>query len=255
MPPAPAAASATTPQPTTATQTQPTAPDLGAPAPAALSGATAPNTGGDTGGSAAQDRPRTGTDQPAAGSAPAAPATAAASAPPATAGLTATGPAAPGFTPAAPAAPAPVLAYGVRLAEAAAKVTETVTLAAQNSISQARIELSPESLGTIQIHLQQTPDGLIARVVAAHPEAAQMLSQHGDDLRRSLQQNGALLLRLDIESSNERRPGAQRGSGTSSATGRSGGASQDRDAGSALAAVTESVRPGLSGAALVNVLA
>ena len=76
-------------------------------------------------------------------------------------------------------------AYGVQLAEAAEKVSDTIAMGARDGISVARIELSPESLGAIQIHLQHTPDGIVARVITEHPEAAQTLSQGSDDLSAS----------------------------------------------------------------------
>ena len=98
----------------------------------------------------------------------------------------------------------------MRLAEAAEKVSNTIAMGARDGMSVARIELSPENLGAIQIHLQHTPDGIVARVVTEHPEAAQTLSQSGDDLKRQLQQNGTALLRLDIESSGQQRSGQRR---------------------------------------------
>jgi flagellar hook-length control protein FliK len=70
----------------------------------------------------------------------------------------------------------------------------------RQGVSQARIELSPASLGTIKIHLQRTAEGVIARVIAGH-EAAQSFQQGADDLRRSLADHGVELLRLQIETS------------------------------------------------------
>ena len=118
----------------------------------------------------------------------------------------------------------------MRLAEAAEKVSNTIAMGARDGISMARIELSPESLGAIQIHLQHTPDGLVARVVTEHPEAAQTLSQGGDDLKRQLQQNGTALLRLDIESSGQQRSGRD---------GQAGSASNDSDAGNGTGSADE----------------
>ena len=110
---------------------------------------------------------------------------------------------------AAPSAAAVPTAYGVRLAEAAEKVSNAIAMGTRGGVSVARIELSPQSLGAIQIHLQHTSDGLIARVVTDHPEAAQTLSQGGDELKRQLQQNGTVLLRLDIESSGHQGSGSR----------------------------------------------
>jgi flagellar hook-length control protein FliK len=151
-------------------------------------------------------------------------------------------------------------AYGVRLAEAAEKVSNTIAMGARDGISVARIELSPESLGAIQIHLQHTPDGIIARVVTEHPEAAQTLSQSGDDLKRQLQQNGTALLRLDIESSGQQRSDRDGQAGSASSgddTNPARPGSTDEDAAVDGAAQTSADTPlqTLSGSALVNVLA
>jgi flagellar hook-length control protein FliK len=83
-------------------------------------------------------------------------------------------------------------------------VSTTIENGARQGISQARISLSPASLGGLQIHLTQTADGLVARIVADHSGAAATLRQGSDDLRRSLQAGGLKLVRLDIESSEQR---------------------------------------------------
>ena len=88
----------------------------------------------------------------------------------------------------------------VPLARAAQAVQETITLAARPGASTARIQLSPESLGPIDIHLQRTADGVVARVLAG-PEAAEHFQQGADDLRRSLLASGINLVSLHIETS------------------------------------------------------
>ena len=98
------------------------------------------------------------------------------------------------------------------LQEAVDAVKATFTAANQAGISSARISLSPESLGGIRISLSQTPDGLIARVATDRPEAAQTLQQSAGDLKRSLEQSGMSLLRLDIGSSGEQSLGSFAGS-------------------------------------------
>jgi flagellar hook-length control protein FliK len=146
----------------------------------------------------------------------------------------------------------------VRLAEAAEKVSNTIAMGARDGMSVARIELSPDSLGSIQIHLQHTSDGLVARVVTEHPEAAQTLSQAGDDLKRQLQQNGTALLRLDIESSGQHGAGrdGQAGSTDGSDGSANGTGSGDEDAADATGqASADTPLQTLSGSALVNVLA
>jgi flagellar hook-length control protein FliK len=89
--------------------------------------------------------------------------------------------------------------YGVSLQHAVEAVRTTIELGARQGFSQARIELSPPSLGTIRIQLHRTDEGLTAHVVTDSAATADTLSQGGDDLRRSLQSAGVTLLRLDIE--------------------------------------------------------
>lgn len=100
----------------------------------------------------------------------------------------------------------------VGLQEAVDAVKATFTAANHAGVSSARISLSPESLGGIKISLAQTPDGLIARVAADHPEAAQALQQSAADLRRTLEASGTPLLRLDIGSSGQQSLGGFAGS-------------------------------------------
>jgi flagellar hook-length control protein FliK len=126
-------------------------------------------------------------------------------------------------------------------------------------MSVARIQLSPESLGSIQIHLQRTSDGIVARVVTERPETAAALSQSSDDLRQSLQQNGTQLLRLDIESQDQQRSSAQQqpAPSRSGSSGNSGDGEQAPDGtADGSAPISDDIpTQGLSSAALVNVLA
>jgi flagellar hook-length control protein FliK len=140
----------------------------------------------------------------------------------------------------------------VSLGDAADAVEATITMAAKGAgVTQARIELSPESLGDIQIHLQHTADGIVARVITAHPEAARTLQAGSDDLKRSLEQNGTALLRLDISTSGrgDREP-TEQPDGSSS----SGAIGADEDDPTTGPTSTERVAD-LTGSALVNVLA
>jgi flagellar hook-length control protein FliK len=157
-------------------------------------------------------------------------------------------------------APAP---YGTRLADAAETVRQTIALGVRNGISQARIQLSPASLGAIQIRLQRSADGIVARVTTDRPEAAATLRGSSDDLRRSLEAGGAKLLRLDISSSDRQDTPTQRGF-TGSAPDRGGrsagaagqGAIDDPDAVPELSdLIAMTTLSTLSGATLVDVLA
>jgi len=93
---------------------------------------------------------------------------------------------------------------GVRLAQMVETVRTTIEIGARQGTPQMRIALSPASLGGLQIHLTETPNGIVARIVAEHSAAATTLQQGSDDLRRSLQSGGLTLLSLDIESSDQR---------------------------------------------------
>ena len=115
------------------------------------------------------------------------------------------------------------------LAHAAQAVQETITLAARQGASTARIQLSPESLGPIDIHLQRTADGVVARVLAG-PEAAEHFQQGADDLRRSLQASGINLVGLHIETSGGRDASTQtQAQAQASAFARRPGAPSDAD--------------------------
>jgi flagellar hook-length control protein FliK len=153
------------------------------------------------------------------------------------------------------AAPAAPPRPGVRLQQAIETVRQTIELGVRQGFSQARIQLAPPQLGSVRIHLQETSDGLVARVVADHSDAAQTLAHGGADLRRSLQAAGVTLVRLDIEASGQR--GAQPDGRDPSASGRPpaqpGGSGQDTT--DPEATISERSTIALPGGALVDVLA
>lgn len=91
-----------------------------------------------------------------------------------------------------------LLDYGVGLQQAIETLHGTIQLAARQGLSQARIALEPEGLGEIHIHLTQTAQGLLARVTAETPVAAQALVAAHAELRQSLSSLGLNLTRLDI---------------------------------------------------------
>ncbi len=100
-------------------------------------------------------------------------------------------------------------AYGAGLQEAIESLHGTIQLAARQGLSQARISLQPEELGEIRINLTQTAQGLLARVTAESPAAAQALAAAHAQLRQSLSSLGINLTRLDI---GHHDPSAQSGS-------------------------------------------
>ncbi|HKG03922.1 MAG TPA: flagellar hook-length control protein FliK [Conexibacter sp.] len=92
---------------------------------------------------------------------------------------------------------------GVGLEHAVETVRLALRAAADRGVTHARISLTPRELGSIEVHLRQTADGLVARVVAEHATAAQLLHNAGGELRRQLESQGLTLLRLDIGASGE----------------------------------------------------
>jgi flagellar hook-length control protein FliK len=113
---------------------------------------------------------------------------------------------------AAPAATAaPTLATGVGMQDMIDSIRATIEVAARQGITQARIALQPEALGEIRIHLSQTSDGLLARVTADTPAAAQLLAGSRAELHHSLSSLGMSLLRLDIGSSGQSDVGGREG--------------------------------------------
>jgi flagellar hook-length control protein FliK len=98
----------------------------------------------------------------------------------------------------APGADLGPLDLGAGLQQAIETLHGTIELAARQGLSQARIALQPEELGAIRIHLTQTADGLLARVTAETPAAAQALAAGHAELRQSLSALGINLARLHI---------------------------------------------------------
>jgi flagellar hook-length control protein FliK len=94
----------------------------------------------------------------------------------------------------------PVLAAGVQMQDMIDSIRATVEIASRQGIAQARISLQPEELGHISIRLSQTSDGLLARVSAETPAAAQALAAGRAELHQTLSSLGVSLLRLDIGS-------------------------------------------------------
>ncbi len=134
-------------------------------------------------------------------------------------------------------------------------IRATVDVATRHGVAQARIALQPEELGEIRIHLTQTTDGLLARVTADTPAAAQALAQGRSELHQSLSTLG-LSLRLDIGSSPQSRSGEQqaRFAGTGGRTDGSTAADSEQGASSGEQAEEAAVARTSSGG-LVDVLA
>ncbi len=132
--------------------------------------------------------------------------------PPSTPAAAPATPGAPGRSPAEQ-TPAPAL----DMQQTIDSIQASVALAARRGVSQARIALQPAELGEVRIHLTQTSDGLLARVTADSPVAAQALAGARAELHHSLSTLGTSLLRLEIGASGEE-PGRRREAGLTSGT-------------------------------------
>jgi flagellar hook-length control protein FliK len=95
----------------------------------------------------------------------------------------------------------------VPLARAAEAVEHVLRLASARGVTHARIALRPAELGSVDVHLRSTAEGLVARVVAHSAESVQTLQQAAGDLRRSLEEHGLTLLNLDIEQAGQQGAG------------------------------------------------
>jgi flagellar hook-length control protein FliK len=124
-------------------------------------------------------------------------------------------PAQPATAPAPAPAPVPAPVPGARLAQAVATVQQIVRISQSNGITQARVQLHPEDLGQINIHLRSTPDGVVAKVVADASQAAAVLRDGGDELRRQLAQQGINLTHFDVGTAGQEQRGAAFGNGGS----------------------------------------
>jgi flagellar hook-length control protein FliK len=130
---------------------------------------------------------------------------AAQTAPAASVPIQATTTAAPAPTPASPPASTTPLAH------APAAVDALLQLAHERGISRARINLRPVELGGIEVRLHSTAAGITAHLVADSPEAAKLLSQAGDELRRNLEQRDVNLLSLEVSTTADDRRDAPKG--------------------------------------------
>jgi flagellar hook-length control protein FliK len=136
-------------------------------------------------------------------------------------------------------------------------------VAAERGVTHARLNLKPVELGGIEVRLRATADGVAAQLVADSPEAARMLSQAGDDLRRQLADQNVNLLSLDVSTSGDQQQGAAQFSADAGAGDgyRSGGSSRasrtatDLDPDGALAPAATETTLLLPTGVLVDVLA
>jgi flagellar hook-length control protein FliK len=126
-------------------------------------------------------------------------------------------------TPSAPVTPAPnvqtpaalsgqtATQRSVPLHRAPAAVATLLHVAADRGITRAKMALKPAELGGIEIRLQSTAAGITAQVVADSPEAARLLAQAGDDLRRALEARDVNLISLEVSTSSDQERESARG--------------------------------------------
>jgi len=166
---------------------------------------------------------------------------------------------APAGTLAAASAAATPSASGVGLHEMIESIHATIEIAARQGATQARISLQPEALGQISIRLSQTAQGLLARVSAQTPAAAQALADARGELHQSLSTLGVSLLRLDIGSDQPEagyREGRNAGDPQSSSASRASSNPEEVDSPETVGAPGGPAQPAsIAGGALVDVLA
>jgi hypothetical protein len=127
-------------------------------------------------------------------------------------------------TPAAPFAPAPVAAT-IELTRASLhgaidKVHDLVRVAAtRGGHARATLQLKPVELGLVEVRLRTTREGLVATITAQDAAGLGALQHAGGELRRSLEDRGVTLARLDLQLS----PGGQDGAGAGGDRGRAFG--------------------------------
>jgi flagellar hook-length control protein FliK len=155
---------------------------------------------------------------------------------------------------------APLSASGVEMQDMIESIRATIEIAARQGATQARIALHPEDLGQISVHLSQTSQGLLARVSADTPAAAQALADGRSELRQSLSSLGLPLLRLDIGSSGQSGAGERQdrfaGSADGSNASTTPAASSDGERPETVGALDGAPAPtAIAGGGLVDVLA
>jgi flagellar hook-length control protein FliK len=134
----------------------------------------------------------------------------------------------------------------------AAEAVENVLriVASRGGVTHARIALHPAELGSIDVHIRSTAEGLVARVVAHTAEAVQTLQHAANDLRQSLEEKGLNLMSLDIGQPGERNAGR-----AGSEAGDQAGGADSQVAGEADDTGTQTTTLRLPSGVLVDVLA
>ena len=177
-----------------------------------------------------------------------------------TASTPATAPTAEAIAPTPPATQVPAGDIAQRttpLHRAPAAVATLLQVAVDRGITHAKMTLRPAELGGIEIRLQATAAGIAAQVIADSPEAARLLVQAGDDLRRALEARNVTLISLDVSTTADQQRDSARGEwrdGDEAGRFGSGGSSGDTESDTEPAPISHSVIE-LPGGLLVDVFA
>ena len=111
------------------------------------------------------------------------------------------------------ATPAPTaLQRAIPLYRAPESAAQLIQIAADRGITHAKLNLKPVELGGIEVRLQSTPHGVTAQLVADSAEAAKLLTQAANDLRRDLADRNVNLLSLDVSTQQQYQEQQQAGS-------------------------------------------
>jgi flagellar hook-length control protein FliK len=190
---------------------------------------------------------------------PALPHVASAAASPAPLAAEAAAPAAPPAAPLAPVAkPVAAPSFAFHAAETVQGMRDLAHVAAARGAARARLQLHPAELGSIDVRLKVTAEGVTAQITAERPEAVQALQQAGAELRRALEDRGLNVVSFEVEhaatgtgsdaSAQDREESANTSTSTRS---ESGGTEPADDA----APETTAAPAGVPAGALVDVLA
>lgn len=98
-----------------------------------------------------------------------------------------------------------IAAQGVRNHPVAApvqQVVRAVDLLVRMDQSSMRLQLYPESLGRIEVHITQGPQGTGVTIVAEQPQTERLLLTNLNELRQSLAQSGVQLAELAVGQQN-----------------------------------------------------
>ncbi|HWI72350.1 MAG TPA: flagellar hook-length control protein FliK, partial [Baekduia sp.] len=144
--------------------------------------------------------------------------------------------------------------------QTAERVQDLVRIATtRNGNARATLQLKPEALGQVDVHLRTTRDGLVA-TIAAHDQAGlDALQLAGHELRRQLEDRGVQLHSLDLQLDAGAESFANQGDAQQAESGRAGAAnSYDLDGDEDAAAEDELIlttAPSTSSSSLVDVTA